>query len=258
LWLVALGVVSFAVSWVAANRLRMSRTPYIAVLTVVTVALSIGYVAWVGVDMWDVLTAQWGWGLIVAPLCGAFLIVGMTRLPSVRRLSGRPLGIGLLWEGVVYGIAEGVLLSALPVFMTWQMIYSLGWAGLAGAIVRWTLPILASIVVIVVHHLGYWEYRNRLLGPIALGCGLLSLGYLVTASPIAPTLGHVLGHTSGLLHGAELPPHPHPPVAATRKGTSALAGVGGEHHHREPGQQDPSGGPPDQVPKVPINGVGRL
>jgi hypothetical protein len=70
------------------------------------------------------------------------------------------------------------------------------------------LPMVASIAVIVVHHLGYWEYRNRLLVPIALGCGLLSLGYLVTASPIAAVLGHILGHGSSLRHGAELPPHP--------------------------------------------------
>jgi hypothetical protein len=221
-----LAVVSFAVSWVAANRLRVSRTPYIAVLTVVTAALAVGYVGWVGVDLWDVLTARWGWGLVVAPLCGAFLIVGMTRLPSVQRLSGRRLGLSLLWEGVVYGIAEGVLLSALPVFMTWQMIHSLGWAGLAGGVARWTLPILASIVVIVVHHLGYWEYRNRLLVPIAVGCGLLSLGYLVTASPLAPMLGHILGHASGILRGVELPPHPHPAAAGSPEQVSALAGRG--------------------------------
>jgi hypothetical protein len=40
------------------------------------------------------------------------------------------------------------------------------------------------VVIIIAHHLGYWEYRNRLLLPIAVGCGLISLGYLVTASPI--------------------------------------------------------------------------
>jgi hypothetical protein len=76
-----------------------------------------------------------------------------------------------------------------------------------GEIASWTLPIVASVVVILVYHLGYWEYRDRMLVPISVGCGLLSLGYLVTGSPIAPTLGHFLGHASGLLHGVELPPH---------------------------------------------------
>jgi hypothetical protein len=114
-----------------------------------------------------------------------------------------------LWEGVVYGITEGLLLSTLPVLMTWQMVHSLGWSGTAGGIARWTLPVLASAATIVVHHLGYWEYRNRLLVPITIGCGLMSVGYLVTASPIAPTLAHVISHLSSLRHGSTLPPHAH-------------------------------------------------
>jgi hypothetical protein len=121
-----------------------------------------------------------------------------------------PLVAAMLWEGVVYGVAEGFWLSALPGLMTWQMVHSLGWSGAVGGIARWTLPIVASVTVIGVHHLDYWEYRNRMLVPISIGCGLLSLGYLITASPIAPTLGHVLGHASGLRRGVEMPPHSHP------------------------------------------------
>jgi hypothetical protein len=175
IWLAVLAVVSFLVTWVSADKLRMRRTPYIAVLTVVTAAMTAGYLAWVDVSVTSVLTTHWAWGLIAAPLCGAFLIIGMTKLPVAQRLTGRRLRLALLWEAVVYGTTEGVLLSALPVLMTWQMIHSLGWPGTGGAIARWTLP----------------------------------AGYLVTASPIAPTLAHVLSHATSLVHGAELPPHPH-------------------------------------------------
>jgi hypothetical protein len=209
IWLAALATMSFLVTWVPADKLRMRRTPYIAVLTAVTAAMTAGYIAWVGVSVTGLLTSHWAWGLIAAPLCAAFLIAGMTKLPVTQRLTGRRLGLALLWEAVVYGTTEGVLLSALPVFMTWQMIHSLGWQGTGGTIARWTLPIAASIVIVIVHHLGYWEYRNRLLVPISVGCGLMSVGYLVTASPIAPTLAHVLSHATSLIHGAELPPHPH-------------------------------------------------
>jgi hypothetical protein len=221
LWLVALTVVSFLVSWIAANRLQVRRTPYVGVLTAATAVMLFGYLAWSGLGFVDMLTARWAWGLVAAPLSAVFLVVGMTRLPVFRRLTGRELGIAVIWEGLVYGVAEGVLLSVLPALMTWQLVHSLGWSGIGGGIARWTLPIVASVVVIVVHHLGYWEYRNRLLGPIAVGCGLLTLGFLATGSVIAPSLGHVLGHGSGLLHGAELPPHQHtaqplsPDVAST-------------------------------------------
>ena len=226
LWLLALTIAAFAVSEVAANIYRLRRRWYIAVLTLLTAALTAGYVAWAGLDPVQLLTTHWGWGLLAAPLSAAFLIIGMTRLPVVHRHTGASLGLALLWEGVVYGIAEGVLLSALPVLITWQMIHGLGWTGAAGTVAEWTLPLVASIVVIIVHHLGYWEYRNKLLLPISLGCGLLSLGYLITGSPIAPALGHVLAHSSSLLHGSELPPHPHP--RAARRMDRVIAG--GERH----------------------------
>ena len=100
LWLAALAVVSFLVTWVAADKVRMRRTPYIAVLTVVA-AMTAAYTAWSGISVTAVLTIHWG--LAAAPLSGAFLIVGMTRLPVTRRLTGRRLGLALLWEGVVYG-----------------------------------------------------------------------------------------------------------------------------------------------------------
>jgi hypothetical protein len=226
LWLLAIAAGSFAVSEVAANIFRLSRRPYIAVLTLVTAALTIGYVAWADLNPIQLLTTRWGWGLLAAPLSAAFLIIGMTRLPVAHRYPGGSLVPALLWEALVYGIAEGILLSALPVLVTWQMIHGLGWSGAAGTLALWTLPIVASIAVIIVHHLGYWEYRNRMLAPISLGCGLLSLGYLVTGSPIGPILGHILAHASSLLHGAELPPHPHPATIGQPEAVHAPAGSG--------------------------------
>ena len=152
------------------------------------------------------LATRWWWGLLAAPIAGAFPAFGMTRLPASHRRTGRALGLALVWEGVVYGVTKGVLLSALPAFMTWQIVHSLGWGGFGGGLARWTLPVAASIVVIVVHHLGSAKYRNKQLVPISVGCGLLTVGYLVTASVIAPPLGHVLMHTVAILHGTELPP----------------------------------------------------
>lgn len=151
----------------------------------------------------------------------AFGAFGMTRLPATNRRKGRAVAVALLLEGVVYGVTEGVLLSALPAFMTWQLIHSLGWSGVGGGLARWTLPVLASILVIVLHHLGYAEYRNRQLVPISAGCGLLTVGYLTTASVIAPALGHVLMHTAAILHGAELPPITGPPPTADTTPESA-------------------------------------
>jgi hypothetical protein len=46
----------------------------------------------------------------------------------------------------------------------------------------------------------------------------------VTASPIAPVLAHVVSHATSLVHGAELPPHPHrAPATGTEPVTPQVA-----------------------------------
>jgi hypothetical protein len=40
-----------------------------------------------------------------------------------------------------------------------------------------------------------------------VGCGLLSLAYLLTASPLAAVGGHIVLHTALNLRGTELPPY---------------------------------------------------
>lgn len=218
-WLIGLTVAAFGVAWLSGTRLRIRRSVYIPLLVVVTGGLSAGYVAWLGLSANDVITTRWAWGLLAGVATGALLAFGMTHQPATRRLHGRELTGELAWEGVVYGTAEGVLLSALPAFMTWQMVHSLGWNGTAGAFARWTLPIAAAAVVIVIHHLGYWNCRNRILVPVTLGCSLLTVGYLATASVVAPALGHIVLHFAANLHGTEMPPIERPTAA---EGTNGL------------------------------------
>jgi hypothetical protein len=66
----------------------------------------------------------------------------------------------------------------------------------------------ASLAVIVIHHLGYRGFHtSAALPPVMIGCGLLSLAYLLTASPLAAVGGHIILHTALNLRGTELPPY---------------------------------------------------
>jgi hypothetical protein len=114
-----------------------------------------------------------------------------------------------VWEGLLYGAAEGLLLSALPVLVAWQSFHLLGWTKTtAGAVGAGGLAIAASAAVIWIHHLGYREFRsNRAILLPVLACGLLSLAYLLTRSPIAPAGGHVLLHVGMELRGVAMPPY---------------------------------------------------
>ncbi len=225
LWLCGVTVAAFGIAWLSGTRLHIRRVWYVPMLFALMAGLTIGYLAWLGVGVGDVAGARWGWGVLAAFVAAALLYKPMQHQPVTRHVEGRQLRWELFWEGGVYGVAEGVLLSALPPYITWQMVHALGWSGVAGAVARWTLPVLAGAAVVVIHHLGYWNYRNRILLPVALGLSVLAVGFLVTASWIAPALGHVFMHFRLTTRGVAMPPQERP-VAPAEPRPHVLAPIG--------------------------------
>jgi hypothetical protein len=82
---------------------------------------------------------------------------------------------------------------------------------------------------------GYRGFHTRAaLPPVMVGCGLLSLAYLLTASPLAAVGGHILLHTALTLRGTELPPY------ATGVPTSLPSDTNGQQAHRPRPSHRPS------------------
>ena len=222
LWLVALAASSFGIAWLSGTRLHIRKGPYIPLLLVMTAGFSVAYAMWLGVGLTTLIGNRWGWGLGVGALIGGLLIVPARRRPVDHPLSGDERMAALAWEGVVYGVAEGVLLSALPAFMAWQTVHALGWAGTVGDVAQWGLPLLATATVVIVHHLGYWNYRNRILIPVTVALTVLGAGFLVTGSWLTPAVAHIVLHGVLVLRGSEMPPQDRPlhvaPVDSSRQG----------------------------------------
>lgn len=208
LWLAGIAGGAFVISWVLSDLLRVRRAPYVGALALLTGGLIAGYLMWSGsgADFW---LEGWPWGMLAAALAGAFLAVLISRV-ELARPAARLDGPTSLWEGLVYGSAEGLLLSVLPVLAAWQAFAALGWTDGWRGIVAGAGAIGASIAVIVVHHLGYPQYRGRAIVSPVIGCTVLSIAYLVTASPIAAMGGHIALHLAMLRRGMELPPHAGP------------------------------------------------
>jgi MFS family permease len=203
-WFGALAVGAFLVTWIATDIAHMRRTWFIAVLSLVTAGLTWGYVAWTGAGA-AFITYHWGWGLLGGAVSGLAMLAMARRLP--RGPHGDHFRRLVPWEGFVYGVAEGVLLSVLPVAMLWQVSKSFGWTTGLPVVGAVLLVIAGSAFVTTVHHLGYPEFRNPLMRfPVAL-CTVLSVGYLVTGSLLAPAIGHIVVHVAMLRRGLELPPH---------------------------------------------------
>ena len=208
-WLLVITAAGFLVTWVLTSRLSMPRSSYIPALALLTGGLTFGYLAWSDTNLGSFATNHWGWGLLGAVVTGAILAVLSRRQPGGPRPGGWRLAATLAWEAVVYGTAEGLLLSVLPVLVTWQGFAAHGWtSGTGKPLVAGTAAMAASLAVIVIHHLGYRGFHNpAVLATVMVGCGPLSLAYLLTASPLAAVGGHILLHAAANLRGTKLPPY---------------------------------------------------
>jgi hypothetical protein len=69
---------------------------------------------------------------------------------------------------------------------------------------------VGALFVILVHHLGYREFRTRaarkMLGGALVGCGIQALAFLLTGNVLAPVVAHIFLHWQLTLRGNEMPP----------------------------------------------------
>lgn len=206
-----IAVVAFLVTWVVTDLGHVSRTPYVAILTLTTLALTAGYLAWSGTSVDELVTAGWGWGILAGLVAAAVVVPLVRRLPAGARPEDSRLVGRLLWEGVVYGFAEAVLLATLPVLAVWQATDALGWTDTTWAKVgSGALAVVGALFVISVHHLGYREFRARaarkMLRGALVACGIQALAFLLTGNVLAPIVAHIVLHGELTLRGIEMPP----------------------------------------------------
>jgi hypothetical protein len=220
-----ISVVAFLVTWVVTDLGHVSRTLYVAILAVTTIILWVGYMAWSGTSVDALTTARWGWGILAGGLAAGLIVPLVRRLPLGPRPHGAQLVGRVIWEGVVYGPAEAILLATVPVLAVWQATDAFGWTGSdRGGIASGALAVVGALFVILVHHLGYREFRRKAarkkLGGALVACGVQALAFLVTGSILAPVVAHILLHWQLTLRGNEMPPvYAHPANAG-----GALAG----------------------------------
>ena len=203
---VVLASIAFLVSWLTTDIFHVARNAYIAILSLVVAVLTAAYLAWSGASGAELVTSNWRGGLVAGGLVTIAIVPMIRRLPARAHARGpRPLAM-FAWEGVVYGTAEALLLAALPVLVVWD---ATGGVGRGGAW-RGVLAIVGALVVILVHHLGYTEFRTIAARPKVLGalvsCGLQAGAFLLTGNVLAPIAAHIALHVTLILRGVEMPP----------------------------------------------------
>ena len=210
-WILALAAVGFLTSTVFATLLNLDRALFVAVWALFASVAWWRYSRQARVSIPTQLKRRWVGGVIVGLAIGWILVQTVVRQPASEATQGTELLVQLFWVGVIYGTVDALMLSILPVLILYAArpgselanpLSRLRWAG--GAIA-------GSALVTAAYHAGFSEFQNpSLVGPL-IGNLAVTLGYLLSGSPVAPILSHVLMHLAAVLHGAattvQLPPH---------------------------------------------------
>jgi hypothetical protein len=212
LWVLAAGMLGFVIAAVFAGQLHLARSLYLVVYVVFVSAFLYSYIRWSGINVAGWFRHHWLWGVIAAILAGAFVVVNVWSQPASPSPQGWELVFDLLWLGVVYGTADALLLSVLPVLATWQALSMLGWTKQwYGKVLVGIVAEAASMLVTALYHLGYPEFQGPQVVFPLIGNSVMSLAYLLTMNPLGAILSHIAMHIAAVLHGInttfQLPPH---------------------------------------------------
>jgi xanthine/uracil permease len=118
----------------------------------------------------------------------------------------------LIWRGIVYGAADGLLLSAFPILLVFAALRDSRLRHRTGGVIAvGVVAIVASLAMTAVYHAGYSDFRSDTLRKPMTGDLVWSVPTLATLNPIGAPIAHVGLHVGAVVHSYDtdlfLPPH---------------------------------------------------
>lgn len=212
-WLAGGMGVAFLVPFLVADVGGLQRDLYLAVYVAAAVGLFAGWAHDTHRSVADMCRRRWPLAITLGVLFGA-----LSAFIAVKAEDGGPHPGGiefagaLLWRGVVYGAADGLLLSAFPILIVFAAFAgSRLRARRGGVIAVGAVAMLASLAMTAVYHAGYADYRSSKLRKPLTGDLIWSVPTLVTLNPIGAPMAHIGLHVGAVVHNYDtdlfLPPH---------------------------------------------------
>ena len=168
-WLAAGLALAFAIPFVLTDLISVDRDLYYAAY----IAGVFGFVgAWLrfGVAVpRELLTHHWRSGIVIGLAFVAVMAWIVQREPATKHPSGLEFAAAIAWRGVVYGFADGVILSAFPIV---AVFYAFTGKPVLdrrrGKLAVGALALGVSLLFTAVYHLGYSDFRGeKLRKPLA-------------------------------------------------------------------------------------------
>jgi hypothetical protein len=210
-WILLAAGAGFLSSGLLSGLLGLARHPFVGGHTLVVSGLFAFYLFWEQVSLPVQLHRRLAAGVVVGLLFGLALARTVAGQPASPPPQGGELAVALVWDGLVYGTADALLLTVLPVLAVYG---SRRPSNLASPAARWRWggsALAASLFVTAAYHLGFREFRGAALLQPLIGNAAVTLSYLLAGNPLAPIVAHVFMHLAAVWHGmattVQLPPH---------------------------------------------------
>ncbi|MFP5362308.1 MAG: hypothetical protein ACLGI5_06230 [Thermoleophilia bacterium] len=204
---------AFLVPFVVADQLGLQRDVYYAVYVVAVAGLFAGWARDTGQALAEMLTRRWRLALGLGAVLAAVSALIATRVEGgAPHPGGIEFVAALVWRGVVYGAADGLLLSAFPILLVFAAMRDSRLRRRAGGLVAvGAAAMVASLAMTAVYHAGYGDFRSEKLQKPVTGDLVWSVPTLATLNPIGAPLAHVGLHVGAVVHNYDtdlfLPPH---------------------------------------------------
>jgi hypothetical protein len=206
-------LLAFALPFVLTDLATIDRDLYYGVYAGSVFALFALWLRTAGRPVRAVLTRNWRAGVALAVLFGGLMVAVALKESATSRPHGWSFVGALVWRGVVYGLADGLLLSTFPILVVFaafgaRPLRERTKRAVVGIAV---LALAASLAFTAVYHLGYADFRGSKLRKPVAGDVLWSAPTLLTLNPAGAPLAHAALHVTAVAHSYDtetfLPPH---------------------------------------------------
>ncbi|HEX5192063.1 MAG TPA: hypothetical protein VFW09_04610 [Solirubrobacteraceae bacterium] len=205
--------VAFLIPYVLADRIGLQRDAYYGVYAASVAAVFVGWTRDTGQSVREICARRWKLAVVLGLIAaGAMAFIATRQDVSGPHPGGLAFVGSVAWRGVVYGAADGLLLSAFPILLVFTALTNTKLRKRAGGTIAvGAVALIASIAMTAVYHAGYGDFRSSKIAKPLTGDLVWSVPTLATLNPIGAPLAHIGLHVSAVMHNYNsdlfLPPH---------------------------------------------------
>jgi len=212
-WLLAGLALAFALPYLLTDVLTINRDLYYGIYALSVFCFSALWLRSAVETPRALLTRNWRRGALLGIVfAGATAAIALSEKATAHPHGWRFVG-AIVWRGIVYGAADGVLLSVFPILAVVAAFSArpLRERSRRAVVGIGAVALVVSMLFTAVYHLGYPDFRGEKLRKPLIGDVVWSAPTLATFSPIGAPIAHIGLHLSAVVHAYNtdtfLPPH---------------------------------------------------